>query len=347
MIAAVLEELKKPLVIHRLEIPKLEYGQILVEIKTSGICGRQIQEINGDKGKDKFLPHLLGHEGGAVVKKIGPGVSKCKIGDHVVLHWRPSRGIQSSFPLYKSLDKKNLVVGGGLVTTFSDHSIVSENRITVVPKNISFEACALLGCSLTTALGLVNNEAKIKIGQSVLIFGSGSVGLSLVQACNMISAYPIIIIDVKKKKLDFAKKFGASQGLIFEDDELEEKIKKIFGSKGPEIIIDTVGSPEIINKSYSLLANNGKLIMVGQPKYGQDIILKNASINFSGKKIFDSQGGGTNPDIDIARYVKVINSGKFDFEKIITNTIKINEINSAIELIKSGRVLGKTMIKFD
>ena len=106
MIAAVLETLNKPLVIHKLEIPSLDYGQILVKLKFSGICGRQIQEINGDKGDDKFLPHLLGHEGGGIVEKIGPGVNKCKIGDHVVLHWRPSKGIQSKFPTYKSIDKK-------------------------------------------------------------------------------------------------------------------------------------------------------------------------------------------------------------------------------------------------
>ena len=126
-------------------------------------------------------------------------VSKCNVGDHVVLHWRESKGIQSKFPKYKSLTKKNVLVGGGLVTTFNDHAVISENRITVVPKTISFKTCALLGCSLTTALGLVNKEANIKIGQSVLIFGSGSVGLSLVEACNMISAHPITVIDIKVK----------------------------------------------------------------------------------------------------------------------------------------------------
>ena len=162
MKAAVLEKLKKPLAIHNLEIPNLSYGQVLVELKYSGICGRQIQEIDGSKGPDKFLPHLIGHEGGGIVRKIGYGVSKCKVGDHVVLHWRESKGIQSNFPRYKSLTKNNIFVGGGLVTTFNDHSIVSENRITVVPRSISFKICALLGCSLTTALGIVSNEAKIK-----------------------------------------------------------------------------------------------------------------------------------------------------------------------------------------
>jgi S-(hydroxymethyl)glutathione dehydrogenase/alcohol dehydrogenase len=346
MIAAVLEELKKPLVIHKLELPNLDYGQILVELKFSGICGRQIQEINGDKGADKFLPHLLGHEGGGIVKKIGLGVSKCKIGEHVVLHWRSSKGIQSKFPSYKSIEKKNYIVGGGLVTTFNDYAIVSENRITVVPKSISFETCALLGCSLTTALGLVSNEAKIKIGQSILIFGSGSVGLSLVQACNMVSACPVVIVDIKKSKLEFALKIGASEVLNYSDNLFDEKIKKIFGIKGPDFIIDTVGSPEIINKSYSMLSNNGNLIMVGQPKVGQDIVLKNASINFLGKKIFDSQGGSTDPDTDIERYARIIDSGKINFENIITDVVNIKDINNAIDNIKTGKTLGKTLIKF-
>jgi Zn-dependent alcohol dehydrogenase len=349
MIAAVLEEIKKPLIIHHLEIPNLDYGQILVELKFSGICGRQIQEIDGDKGEDKFLPHLLGHEGGGVVKKIGSGVSKCKIGDHVVLHWRQSKGIQSKFPNYKSLKKKDYIVGGGLVTTFNDHAVVSENRLTVVPKSISFKLCALLGCSLTTALGLVNNEAKIKIGQSVLIFGSGSVGLSLVQACNMVSAYPIATVDVKREKLNFAIKIGASDVLDYKkikENLFKEKVKKIFGSRGPDIIIDTVGDPEIINLSYSILANNGKLIMVGQPKVGKDIILKNASNNFYGKLIFDSQGGKTEPDVDIQRYIRIIDSGKYNFEKIITNIINLKDINFAIHDIKKGKTLGKTLIKF-
>lgn len=346
MIAAVLEKLKKPLVIHKLEVPKLEFGQVLVELKYSGICGRQLQEINGDKGKDNFLPHLMGHEGGGIVKRVGFGVSKCNIGDHVVLHWRESKGIQSKFPKYKSLTKKNILIGGGLVTTFNDQAVVSENRITVVPKSIPFNTCALLGCSLTTSLGLVNNEAKIKIGQSVLIFGSGSVGLSLIEACKMISAYPITIVDIKNKKLDFAKKIGATHTINYNYPEFEEKIKKIFGSNGPEVIIDTVGTSKIINTSYTILSKRGKLVLVGQPKYKKSIILKNASSNFQGKKIFDSEGGGTIPDIDIPRYARLIDSNKFNFNQIITNTTSLKNINKTIRDIRDGKNLGKTLIKF-
>ena len=134
-------------------------------------------------------------------------------------------------------------------------------------------------------MGIVSNEAKIKIGQSVLIFGSGSVGLSLVEATKMVSSYPIAVVDIKNKKLNFAKKLGASHLLNFNSKNFDEQIKKIFGFAGPEIVIDTVGDSNIINKSYSLVAKNGKVIMVGQPKINKSIILKNASSNFFGKNI--------------------------------------------------------------
>ena len=225
-------------------------------------------------------------------------------------------------------------------------SIISENRITVVPKSIPFETCALLGCSLTTALGLVNNEAKIKIGQSVLIFGSGSVGLSLAQACKMVTAYPIGIVDIKEKKLKFSKQFGVSHTIKYEKINFKEKINKIYGSKGPEVIIDTVGSPELLNKAYSILSSNGKLIMVGQPKNKESIVFENASENFSGKIIFDSQGGLTNPDEDIKRYIRIFDNAKSDINKLITNVIEINNINLAINDIRDGKNLGKTIIKF-
>src|SRR5688572_28946482 len=98
--AAILEKLNQPLVIDTIEIPNLDHGQVLVQVKQSGICGAQLGEIDGKKGPDKFLPHLLGHEGGGVVLKVGPGVTHVREGDHVVLHWRKGAGIQANTPKY-------------------------------------------------------------------------------------------------------------------------------------------------------------------------------------------------------------------------------------------------------
>src|SRR5688572_174041 len=164
MKAAVLVELNEPLVLTDIEVPPLDVGQVLVEVHRSGICGAQLGEIAGVKGPDKFLPHLLGHEGGGVVLETGPGVTHVKAGDHVVLHWRKGEGIQARTTAYNWGGRK---VNAGWVTTFQEQAIVSENRVTPIPKDVPFDVAALMGCAVTTALGLVNNDAQVKIGDSV------------------------------------------------------------------------------------------------------------------------------------------------------------------------------------
>ena len=193
-LAAVLVELGKPLVLEEIEIPKLAYGQVLVKVQCSGICGSQIGEINGAKGTDKYLPHLLGHEGTGLVLECGEGVNTVNKDDKVVLHWRQGDGIQSPTPTYHS---KNLgTVNAGWVTTFNQYAVVSENRITTIPEDFDSEIAALMGCAVTTGLGVINNNAKLKIGESVVVWGSGGVGLSIVQGAALVSAYPIIAIDL-------------------------------------------------------------------------------------------------------------------------------------------------------
>ena len=151
MKSAILTESNKPLVIADIELPKnLEFGQVLVKVFFSGLCGAQINEIEALKGPDKFLPHLLGHEGSGVVEEIGDGVTSAKVGDHVVLHWRKSSGLQSSTPKYLWDGKQ---VNAGWVTTFNEKTIVSENRITVIPKNsLIGEAASFLRAILSVSL---------------------------------------------------------------------------------------------------------------------------------------------------------------------------------------------------
>src|SRR5579862_6964716 len=147
MKAAILEALRAPLVLDdEVNVPDLECGQVLVEVHRSGICGAQIGEIEGRKGPDKFLPHLLGHEGGGIVLETGPGVTHVKQGDHVVLHWRKGAGIQAQPAKYQWNGR---TVNAGWVTTFNEHAVISENRLTPIPKDIGFEVAALMGCAIT------------------------------------------------------------------------------------------------------------------------------------------------------------------------------------------------------
>ena len=212
MKAAILVESNQPLIVDEIACPGIvEFGQVLVDVHYSGICGAQINEIDAVKGPDKYLPHLLGHEGSGIVRKVGLGVSTVKEGDHVVMHWRPSAGIQSPTPKYGWGGK---TVNAGWVTTFNEQSIVSENRLTVIPHNFDMKVAPLFGCAVTTAFGVVNNDAQVKVGQSVLVFGIGGVGINIVQAASMVSATPIVGVDLLQHKLEMGKKFGLTHGVL-------------------------------------------------------------------------------------------------------------------------------------
>ena len=132
---------------------------------------------------------------------------KCE--DHVVLHWRTSSGIQTEPPVYKWNGNK---VNAGWVTTFNEYAVVSDNRLTVIPKDFNMKLATLFGCAVTTAMGVINNDAQVKVGQSVVIFGVGGVGLNIVQAAAMVSAFPIVGIDLHDNKLKIAEDFGMTQG---------------------------------------------------------------------------------------------------------------------------------------
>jgi S-(hydroxymethyl)glutathione dehydrogenase/alcohol dehydrogenase len=334
--AAILTEINKPLTISEIETTELKVGQVLIKILVSGLCGAQLQEISGLKGNEKFLPHLMGHEGCGIVEDIGPGVTTVKVGDKVVMHWRKGEGIESPFPSY-IYDEKSM--SSGKVTTLSEYSIVSENRLTTVPNDTPEELCALLGCGLTTALGVINNEAEVKLGESVLIIGVGGVGLNLIQGAKLVSAYPIVAMDIIEEKREISKSVGASHFINSSIEDIDQKF---------DVVIDTTGNPNVISNSIQYLSGIGRLILVGQPKPDQEVIIPNGNKMFdgSGKTIKATQGGKTSPTEDIPRYVKLHKSGILDIKKIITHTFTLNQINDAVDLLRSGYA-GRIMININ
>ena len=331
--AAILEKINEPLAVREIETTDLKIGQVLVKIVVSGICGAQLHEIRGYKGNEKFLPHLMGHEGCGIVEEIGPGVSFVKPGDRVVMHWRIGAGIESDFPNY-ILDGKK--ISSGKITTLSEYSIVSENRLTKIPNDVSYNFGAILGCALTTALGIVDNEIDLKFGESTLVIGCGGVGLNLIQALSMKNANPIFSVDKDIEKTRMAIQCNTDYFFTSLDD-IHDKI---------DVIIDTTGSTDIIRKAASMLSNNGRLILVGQPSPGSSIEVANAINLFSGsgQTIKATQGGKTQPNIDIPRYVKLYQSGKLNIDHLITHSYDLPSINEAFDLLKTGKA-GRIMIQ--
>lgn len=335
MKAAVLVELKRPLEIADLALPRLDFGQVLVEVHASGICGSQLNEIDGVKGKDAFLPHLLGHEGGGVVQDVGPGVTRVKPGDRVVMHWRKAPGHQAPTPAYRWGDRK---VNAGWVTTFNDVAIVSENRLTPIPNDVDFEVAALYGCCLTTGFGVVNNDAGVKIGESVAVFGTGGVGLGVILGAHLAGAHPVVAIDVVPWKLEAAAKYGATHTIVSGAQPPIERLREIVGKEGVDVAVDSTGISEVIEAAYEATNASGRTILVGVPRHDAKIRIDSLPLHFE-KVLTGSHGGDTDPARDIPRYLRLAAAGRFDVKGMITHRYPLERVNDAIAEMRAGKVL--------
>jgi len=333
MKAAVLEQIDAPLAVRDVELTELKVGQVLVKVLVSGLCGAQLHEIRGHKGNAKFLPHLMGHEGCGIVDEVGPGVTTVKVGDKVVMHWRPGTGIEAPFPSY-ILDGKSM--SSGKCTTLSEYSIVSENRLTTVPQDTPEDLCAILGCALTTAMGIIDNEVDLKFGESVAVIGCGGVGLNLIQAASLKSACSIYAVEknINKKNLCF---IAGATTFIDDINSIEEKV---------DVIIDTTGIPGVISDAITHLSGKGRMILVGQPAPGRGVEVMNAVNLFSGmgQTIKATQGGKTNPTEDIPRYVRMHQEGILSIEQFVTHKFKLDQVNEAFDLLRSGNA-GRIIIE--
>jgi Zn-dependent alcohol dehydrogenase len=337
MKAAVLEVINGPLTVADVEPGELTFGQVLVKVLVSGICGAQLQEIAGDKNNAKFIPHLLGHEGCGIVEEIGLGVTKVKKGDKVVMHWRKGDGIESDFPSYTFKDK---TMRSGKVTTFSEYAIVSENRITPVPQDVPNDFCALLGCGFSTALSAVANEAQVKPGESVMIVGLGGLGTCFMKAARFYRANPIIGIDIVDTKKDVVKALHGDLFINAATENIAEALQRELGIKEVDVIFETTGNARSIANTVPLLGNDGRYIMVGHVKQGQSVELTMADHLFGGtegKTIKATQGGRFSPSRDIPRFVKLFQAGLLDIDNLVTHRTKLDDINGAIDMMRAGK----------
>ena len=349
MQAAVLTELRAPLQLVELTLPEtLAVGQVLVKVHFSGVCGSQLGEIDGVKGEDKYLPHLLGHEASGTVLAVGAGVRHVKAGDKVVMHWRKGAGIEAETPHFTWEGRK---VNAGWITTFNDYAIVSENRVTAIPPDSDLEVAALFGCAVTTGFGIIENNAKVRIGESVVVFGAGGIGLNIIQAAAMVSAYPIIAVDLHDAKLTLAKQLGATH--IFnsaghEPDATHTAIAHLLAeancNAGADVFIDNTGQPAVIEMGYRSTKPQGRVILVGVPRQGQDIHIHSLPLHF-GKMLSGSHGGEAIPHVDIPRYQNMARAGRLTLRPLITDYFPLHEINVAIAAMRSGKIRGRCLIR--
>ena len=342
--AAVLTEQKKPLeLLTNVQVPILKEGQILVKLAYSGVCHSQIMEIDGHRGEDKFLPHLLGHEGSGLVVDVGLNVSKIKKDDTVILTWIKGDGLEAGGVKYQSNER---VINAGGVTTFNEFAVVSENRCVNIPKGIPMDIAALFGCAVLTGSGIITNNIKPKEDTDIAFFGLGGIGMSAIAASNLYSFKNVFAVDINKDRLDLAKEFGATHLIDPNQYDPVEFIKDNTNSLGVDYAVDAAGLTKTIEQAFESVKNNGGLaVFASHPKHGEKISIDPFDL-ISGKKIQGSWGGGAYPDQDIPRFAELYRSGKLPLQKMITTIYKLEDINQAIDDLKSGKVI-RPIIEID
>ncbi len=239
-----------------------------------------------------------------------------------MLHWRKGSGIDAKPPRFGEIN-------AGQITTFSDVSIVAENRVTPV-QDIPSDIRALLGCAITTGFGIVVNDLKLTPGQSILVYGAGGLGLSVIMAAKAVSAYPIHVVEISDSKFAFSKQFGAGLHTLAEYD----------------AVVDTTGDALVRKQAYQRTKIGGTCVLAGVPQAHDTLTIDSFPLHM-GRRLIGSHGGDANPDIDIPRYAKLWQAGICRFEQLITNRYKLEQINDAITAVRLHEVWGRAMIEMD
>jgi S-(hydroxymethyl)glutathione dehydrogenase / alcohol dehydrogenase len=332
--AAILEKTGKPLAIKDIELPELLNGQVLVKVLFSGVCRSQVMEVRGGRGEDAWLPHLLGHEGSGIVVAVGEGVTKVKPEDEVILGWVKGEGLDAPGAKYRC---GNQIINSGRVTTFSNYTIASESRLVKKPEGLPFDVAVLFGCALPTGAGMVLNELKPSVDDSVVVLGLGGIGLAALMAVKALGVRTIIALDIADEKLALAKQLGASH--LFNSSS-ENVIQSVFQltNGGADMCVESGGKISTIELGFSLIRKGGgKLLFASHPPEGEMICIAPHDL-ISGKQIAGSWGGATRPDQDIPQMYNLFKNADIPLDSLLTKRYSLEQINEALDDLEAGRV---------
>ena len=342
--SAVLVQLTSSLQVVDLVVPALKPGQVLVEVAYAGICHTQVLEARGYRGEDRFLPHCLGHEGTGIVREVGSGVTKVKPGDHVILSWIKGSGMDVPGTVY-DWNGRNVNAGG--ITTFSEFTVASENRLTLLPDGVPLRLAALLGCAVPTGVGAVVNTAGARNGQSLAVFGCGGVGLCAVAGAAAAGCDPVIAIDIRPDKLAIARQLGATHTIDASTCDLFDALKEVL-PKGLDIAIEASGQPRVMAQALSAVRPRGGIaVVIGNARHGQRVEIDPQQLN-QGKRLLGTWGGDSEPDRDYPRFAQWLATGRLNLAPLVPQTdgsrrYTLDDVNIALNDLESGRAIRPIM----
>lgn len=346
MRAAVLTALDAPLqVLADLECASPDRGQVLVKLAYSGVCHSQLMEARGRRGVDKYLPHLLGHEGTGKVIEVGEGVTKVSPGELVVLGWIKGSGLDGGGVRYRCGCLRG-AVNAGAVTTFNEYALVSENRLVAMPEGVPLDLAVLFGCAVPTGAGIVSNDLRPRPGSHIAVFGLGGIGMSALMATLLFDCAQVIAVDVSATKLELARSFGASHTIDASREDPVAAIRALTQGAGVDYAVEASGRARVIEQAFDAVRRSGGVcVFASHPQYGERISIDPYEL-ICGKQIRGSWGGSSDPDRDIPIFAKLYREGRLPLEKLITRRYTLHEINEALDDLEHERV-GRPLIEID
>ncbi len=340
---AVLTELGKPLeILDGIVLPELRPGQVLIEVHYAGLCHSQLKEARGDRGLDPYIPHMLGHEGTGIVLSTGEGVTKITEGDKVVLGWIKSDGLDASGTQY--IGPNGELINAGGVTTFSRHTVVSENRLVKLPPNTPMDLAVLYGCALPTGAGIVFNEIAIRPESTIVVLGLGGIGLSALVAAKTFEPLMLVGIDIESAKLELGESLGATHVINSKNTDVVEAVLALTDGRGADFVVEASGLAKTIEQGFEMTRRNGgQLVFATHPKAGDMIKLDPFEL-ICGKSIRGSWGGSSKPDIDIPKMDLLYKQGKLPLEAFVSHSYRLEDVNTALSDLEDRKIV-RALIK--
>ena len=357
--AAVCHEFGKPLVVEEVLLREPKSGEVEVTLKACAICHSDISHMAGDWGG--HLPAVYGHEAAGIITGIGTDVSYYKIGDTVLVTLIRSCGecISCSTGKPTCCETRYDVVSGPLQTlgggamqqglatgAFAEKVVVDQSQIQTIPEDISMASASLLACGVITGMGAVTNTAQVSTGSTVVVIGAGGVGLNAIQGAAIAGASKIIAIDVSKEKLDAAKEFGATDGILTSEEKPYRIVKKMTGGRGVDYVFVTVGSIPAYESASRFLSVGGSVVMVGMPPSGAKVAIEPVILATTSQSLLGSYMGSSVLKKDIPVLIDLYKQGRLKLDELVTRKYSLNEINEAVNDVKLGNTR-RNVIVFD
>jgi Zn-dependent alcohol dehydrogenase len=336
----------------------------LVRVAAAGVCHSDYHVMTGDLFAP--LPAILGHEGSGVVEAVGPGVKSVKPGDHVVLVFRSSCGrceychkgkpalcamgrpIRSTGKLLDGTSRihrqgQDLAHFAG-VACFAERTVMLEEALVPVRKDVPLDIVALVGCSVMTGVGAVINTAKVEPGASVLVIGAGGVGLSAVMGAALAGASPVIVADLMDSKLEMAMDFGATHTVNSGREDMIARVKELAGGEGVDYAFEAIGLGKTMSAAVQAIRRGGTAVAVGIAPTGQVVEANAQDLVFNEKTIKGSFYGSTRPAADMPRLLELYKAGRLPLDRLLSRRYPLEEINEAYEAMLSGLVARSVVV---